>query len=246
MNRILFLLLFISLGGTIQAQDYITDDTFETTAMKSDGQLKVVSFTAAWCGPCKMMKPIFKELNEDNDLDITVYYLDIDHNVTNDVLNIHSVPTIYFIKNGVKMGELIGGRSKSHLLKEINKFKNSEATGEKLDYLPVPSSIEIVAGDHKKLTVKTAQKVWNSVDNLNKLSESIFLNLNNKADLRYGLMLAERSIEIEPSVVNTVTKAYILYKLGESKKAKKALKMAQKVAGDQKVEAIESLLKKLA
>ncbi|KAL8508596.1 hypothetical protein ACS0TY_019008 [Phlomoides rotata] len=67
-------------------------------------------FTAAWCGPCRLLSPIIGQLSEKYP-HVTTYKVDIDKEGLGDVLgklNIHSVPTLHFYKNGKKSGEVIG------------------------------------------------------------------------------------------------------------------------------------------
>jgi thioredoxin 1 len=41
--------------------------------------MKLIHFTAEWCGPCKMMKPVIAEIVEENP-DIEYVAVDIDNN----------------------------------------------------------------------------------------------------------------------------------------------------------------------
>jgi thioredoxin 1 len=62
----------------------------------------LVDFSAEWCGPCKMMPPILKELKDELKDSITILKLDIDRNpnVARD-FQIQSVPTLLIFQKGV-------------------------------------------------------------------------------------------------------------------------------------------------
>lgn len=61
----------------------------------------LVDFSAEWCGPCKMMPPILKELKDDLKDSITIIKLDIDRNpkIARDY-QIQSVPTLMIFQKG--------------------------------------------------------------------------------------------------------------------------------------------------
>ena len=69
--------------------------------MINGDQPVLVDFSAEWCGPCKMMPPILKELKDDLKDSITILKLDIDRNpnVARD-FQIQSVPTLLIFQKG--------------------------------------------------------------------------------------------------------------------------------------------------
>ena len=61
----------------------------------------LVDFSAEWCGPCKMMPPILKEVKDQLKDSVTIIKLDIDKNpkVARD-FQIQSVPTLMIFQKG--------------------------------------------------------------------------------------------------------------------------------------------------
>lgn len=61
----------------------------------------LVDFSAEWCGPCKMMPPILKEVKDKLGEKVTILKLDIDRNpAVADSYQIQSVPTLIIFKDG--------------------------------------------------------------------------------------------------------------------------------------------------
>jgi len=68
-------------------------------------KIVVVDFTASWCGPCQMIKPIYEELateHKDN-ADIELIKVDVDENdETAKACEVRSMPTFHIYVNGEK------------------------------------------------------------------------------------------------------------------------------------------------
>jgi len=61
----------------------------------------LVDFSAEWCGPCKMMPPILKEVKDKMGDDVTILKMDVDKNPNVAAsYQIQSVPTLIVFRDG--------------------------------------------------------------------------------------------------------------------------------------------------
>ena len=74
-----------------------------------NGEKVMVDFWATWCGPCRMLKPIFEKVISENTTEVQMYTMDVDAN--RDIAisyGIRSVPTIKVFNNGEVVDTRVG------------------------------------------------------------------------------------------------------------------------------------------
>ena len=97
----------------------ITDDTFQAEVIESDLPF-LLDFTAAWCGPCKMMGPIVEEISKEKADVLRVGVMDIDKNPkTPAQFTVMSIPTLILFKGGEVKDQIIGAIPKTAILERI-------------------------------------------------------------------------------------------------------------------------------
>ena len=97
----------------------VTDSNFDTVVLQSDKPV-IVDFWAEWCGPCRVIGPLVKEISEEYGDKVVVTKLDVDSNpaVTNK-FSIRNIPTVLFFKNGQVVDKVVGAVPKSQLVSKL-------------------------------------------------------------------------------------------------------------------------------
>ena len=88
-------------------------------------KLALVDFTAAWCGPCKTMAPILKEVKKEVGETVTIIKVDVDQSPqAAQQYQVQGVPTLILFKNGEQVWRQSGVVNKPNLVSVIKKFTN--------------------------------------------------------------------------------------------------------------------------
>ncbi len=80
----------------------------------------LVDFTAVWCGPCKMMKPVLEQLHRQMGNTIRILKIDIDKSpAAAQAFSVQSVPTLILFQQGKLLWRQSGVVQASSLQKII-------------------------------------------------------------------------------------------------------------------------------
>lgn len=84
--------------------------------------MKILYFSATWCGPCKSLAPIINEIATSNNISIEKIDIDENPNLVKDY-SIRSVPTLIFEENNKELGRNIGFANKAKLQNLITNLR---------------------------------------------------------------------------------------------------------------------------
>ena len=88
-----------------------TMEEFQTALKDAGGQLLAVDFTATWCGPCKMIGPVFVKMADEF---TNIEFIKVDVDEAEDIAasqEVSAMPTFKFYKGGAKIDELVGANA---------------------------------------------------------------------------------------------------------------------------------------
>lgn len=100
----------------------ITSDLFINETNKGN---VVVDFFATWCGPCRMMAPIYHKLSEDiKEVKFVAVDIDKNHSLAQK-FDVMGVPTFLFLKDGKEVDRIVGGMDYEHFKAKIKEVYGS-------------------------------------------------------------------------------------------------------------------------
>ena len=87
----------------------------------NQNNLVVIDFFATWCGPCRMMAPIFEDVSKEKG-EVSFFKVDVDEspNVAKQ-FGVMSIPTLVAIKNGKEVDRNVGLLNREDLSDFVDK-----------------------------------------------------------------------------------------------------------------------------
>ncbi|WP_420574789.1 thioredoxin domain-containing protein [Kordia sp.] len=222
---LLFLMLCVAIPSFAQTE--LSDDDAESKLLVDNDRLIVLDFYATWCGPCKRMDPILKDLNAKYKDRVDFYKIDVDKSQVDDALGIAAMPTYLFIKNSSNLEQIEGAMSKVRMEGLIKKYMEAEVEETVIESTETDDSDSFDVNDFSQSNIDS---IWNSSSKLNSLAWNAYKTKNDVQILLKAIKVVERSIELEKNYYNVDTHAALLYKTGNYNKALKRAKEAIDIA----------------
>jgi len=99
----------------------VTDNNFDAEVLQSETPV-LVDFSATWCGPCKRLEPVVREIAGEFEGRLKVVKVDVDQaRQTAAKFGVMSVPTLFLFKAGQVKDQHIGLASKGILADKVQK-----------------------------------------------------------------------------------------------------------------------------
>jgi thioredoxin 1 len=98
----------------------VTDETFAELVLRNDKPV-LVDFWATWCGPCRMIAPVLREIAAERSGELTIAKLNYDENPrTGAGYGVMGLPTMLLFRGGQPIRSIVGARPKARLLAELD------------------------------------------------------------------------------------------------------------------------------
>ena len=94
---------------------HLNQENFDKTI--NDSETALVDFWAPWCGPCKMLGPVFEEAEKEVNGKAVLAKVNVDEQQDLAVrFGVTSIPTLILFKNGKEVKRSLGFIDKSKIL----------------------------------------------------------------------------------------------------------------------------------
>src|SRR3989338_7567045 len=98
----------------------LTKESFEREAVESDKPV-IVDFWAEWCGPCRIIAPVFEKLSSEYKKKLKFAKVDISKNQDlAEKYGVRAIPCLVVFNKGKEAGRIIGSLQEDKLMAKID------------------------------------------------------------------------------------------------------------------------------
>jgi thioredoxin 1 len=100
---------------------HVNDSSFQKDVLEA-AQPTFVDFWASWCGPCRMIGPIFEELSDQYSGQVKFVKVNVDENPKTPAnYGVRGIPTLILFKGGQVVDQIVGAAPKAQLENMVKK-----------------------------------------------------------------------------------------------------------------------------
>lgn len=86
-----------------------------------NGEKLLLDFYGTWCGPCRMLKPLFEKVAKENTTDVQMYFVNVDENKDLAIkYGIRSIPAIKAFKGSEVINSSLGLVSEDNIKEMVS------------------------------------------------------------------------------------------------------------------------------
>jgi len=105
--------------SVVSAVAEVSDADFEAEVLGAELPV-LVQFTAEWCGPCRQLAPVLRDIALEEGKRLKVVQVDVDRSPRTTMAHgVLATPTLMVFRGGEPVRSMVGARAKRRLLAEL-------------------------------------------------------------------------------------------------------------------------------